>query len=181
VKEPPPLLRPADRPFPNTYWVFPDRLLAGEHPAGFGQEVRGRLERLHLAGIDSFFDLTEEGEEPAYDRLLPANAEYQRVPIGDHGVPLNVKQTRELLAAVRDAFMRQRRVYLHCRAGIGRTGLIVGCLLAEEIGDGKKALKKLNKLWPQSARAAQWPRVPQTSEQADYVRHWLRLRGVHGG
>jgi Cyclin-dependent kinase inhibitor 3 (CDKN3) len=175
VKEQAPLI-PSNRPFPNSYWVFPDRLLAGEHPAGFGQDVRGRLERLHLAGIDAFFDLTEEGEEPAYDPLLPAHVEYRRFPIGDHGVPLNVKETRNVLSAMRDAFTRQRRAYLHCRAGIGRTGLVAGCLLAEDIGDGKKALTKLNELWPQSARSAQWPRVPQTPEQADYIRHWLRLR-----
>ena len=114
--------------------------------------------------------------------MLPANAEYRRFPIGDQGVlTLNVKETRAVLSAIQDALARRRRAYLHCRAGIGRTGLVVGCLLAEQIGDGKKALKRLNELWPQSARAAQWPRVPQTSEQADYIRHWLRLRGAHGG
>jgi dolichol-phosphate mannosyltransferase len=176
VKEHASLLPPADRPFPNTYWVVPDRLLAGEHPAGFGQDIRERLERLHLAGIDTFFDLTEEGEEPEYGSLLPADVEYRRFPIGDQGVPLNVNEARALLTAIQDALARQRRVYLHCRAGIGRTGLAVGCLLAEESGDGKKALARLNELWPQSARATQWPRIPQTPEQADYIRHWPRLR-----
>jgi Cyclin-dependent kinase inhibitor 3 (CDKN3) len=178
VKERPPLPPAADRPFPNTYWVFPDRLLAGEHPAGFGQDIRERLERLHLAGVNAFFDLTEEGEEPEYRSLLPADAEYRRFPIGDQGVPLNVNETRALLTAIQDALTRRRRVYLHCRAGIGRTGLVVGCLLAEEIGDGKKALARLNELWPQSARATHWPRIPQTPAQADYIRHWLRLRGL---
>jgi hypothetical protein len=131
---------------------------------------------LHLAGIDAFFDLTEEGEDRAYDSLLPADAEYRRFPIGDHGVPLNVKETRAVLTAIQDALARRRRLYLHCRAGIGRTGLVVGCLLAEEIGDGKKALARLNELWPQSARATQWRRIPQTPDQADYIRHWPRLR-----
>jgi dolichol-phosphate mannosyltransferase len=178
VKKHASLLPPADRPFPNTYWVFPDRLLAGEHPAGFGQDVRERLERLHLAGIDAFFDLTEEGEEPEYGSLLPAGVEYRRFPIGDQGVPLNVSETRALLTAIQDALARRRRVYLHCRAGIGRTGLVVGCLLAEESGDGKKALARLNELWQQSARATHQPRIPQTLEQADYIRHWLRLRAL---
>jgi dolichol-phosphate mannosyltransferase len=176
VKEHASLLPPADRPFPNTYWVFPDRLLAGEHPAGFGQDIHERLELLHLAGIDAFFDLTEEGEVPEYGSRLPADVEYRRFPIGDQGVPLNVSETRALLTAIQDALARRRRVYLHCRAGIGRTGLVVGCLLAEESGDGKKALARLNELWPQSARATHWPRIPQTLEQADYIRHWLRLR-----
>jgi dolichol-phosphate mannosyltransferase len=176
VKEQAPLLPPADRPFPNTYWVFPERLLAGEHPAGFGENLRERMEHLHLAGIDAFFDLTEEGEGSDYGSMLPAGAEYRRFPIGDQSVPLNVSAARALLDAIQDALARRRRVYLHCRAGIGRTGLVVGCLLAEETGDGKKALTRLNELWPQSARATHWPRIPQTPEQADYVRHWLRLR-----
>jgi Cyclin-dependent kinase inhibitor 3 (CDKN3) len=167
-----------ERPFPNTYWVFPGRLLAGEHPAGSGQDLRARLERLRIAGIDAFFDLTEEGEEPEYRSLLARGVEYRRTPIADQGVPLNVNETRTFLTAIQDALARQRRVYLHCRAGIGRTGLVVGCLLAEESGNGKKALVKLNELWSQSAQAAQWPRVPQTLEQADYIRHWPRLRAM---
>ena len=68
------------------------------------------------------------------------------------------------------------RVYVHCRAGIGRTGLVIGCFLAEEEQDGKAALKRLNRLWRQSARAESWPKVPQTREQADYIRRWPKLR-----
>ena len=95
-------------------------------------------------------------------------------------MPLNVSEARALLTAIQDALVRQRRVYLHCRGGIGRTGLVVGCLLAEDCGDGKKALASLNDLWPQSARATRWPRIPQTLEQADYIRQWPRLREMSG-
>jgi hypothetical protein len=64
---------------------------------------------------------------------------------------------------------------VHCRAGIGRTGLIIGCYLAEQEASGKAALKTLNQLWRQSARSASWAQVPQTAEQADYIRHWPKL------
>ncbi len=92
-------------------------------------------------------------------------------------MPLNVSETRALLTAIKTP-SRGSCVYLHCRAGIGRTGLVVGCLLAEESGDGKKALARLNELWQQSARATHQPRIPQTLEQADYIRHCLRLRAL---
>lgn len=166
-----------DRPLPNSYWVIPGRLLAGEHPMGEGEaQARGRLERLHQAGIACYVDLTEPGEQPEYRHLLPKRSEYLRSPIVDTGVPFNVSQIQELLSSIRAALARERGIYVHCRAGIGRTGLIIGCFLAEEEQDGKSALKRLNRLWRQSARARDWPRVPQTAEQADYVRRWPKLR-----
>jgi hypothetical protein len=169
-----------DRPLPNSYWVLPGRLLAGEHPSGgIAADVPARLQQLIQAGIDCYVDLTEPGEQPDYCPLLPRHAEYLRSAIADTSVPFNVSQTRALLAAIRAALAGERRVYVHCRAGIGRTGLIIGCFLAEEARSGRKAITHLNRLWRQSARAQSWPQVPQTSEQADYIRRWLKLRDLH--
>lgn len=166
-----------DRPLPNSYWVIPGRLLAGEHPADVDEaEARTRLERLRQAGIDCYVDLTEPGEQPEYRHLLPRRAEYLRSAIVDTGVPNNVSQTQEVLSTIRAALVRDRGIYVHCRAGIGRTGLIIGCFLAEEERDGRSAIKRLNRLWQQSARAPAWPKVPQTAAQADYIRHWPKLR-----
>jgi hypothetical protein len=165
-----------DRPLPNTYWVIPGRLLAGEHPVGAEQTAgRERLTLIRDAGIDCFVDLTEDGELPDYRHLLPEHTWYLRSAIADTRVPNNVAQMQELLSRIRAALTLGRRVYVHCRAGIGRTGLVVGCLLAEEERDGKAAIKRLNRLWRQSARADTWPKVPQTPEQADYIRHWPQL------
>jgi hypothetical protein len=165
-----------DRPLPNTYWVVPSRVLAGEYPGALDEtEARLRLARLHEAGINSFIDLTEDGELPPYRHLLPAQSEYLRSAIVDTYVPNNVSQTREVLAAMGTAMAQGRGVYVHCRAGIGRTGLIIGCFLAEQEANGRSALKILNRLWRQSGRAATWPQIPQTAEQADYIRRWPKL------
>ena len=169
-------------PLPNTYWVLPGRLLAGEHPSGAEEaEARARLERLREAGIDCFVDLTEAGEQPDYRQLLPTRTWYLRSAIVDTCVPNNVAQVQELLSRIRAGLALGRNIYVHCRAGIGRTGLVMGCYLAEQERDGKAAIKLLNRLWRQSARAKSWPKVPQTSEQADYIRHWPTLGKSNSG
>jgi hypothetical protein len=166
-----------DRPLPNSYWVIPGRLLAGEYPLGADEaDARARLARLDEAGIDYFVDLTEEYELPGYRHLLPARSTHVRSAITDTRVPGHAAQMQQILSDIRAALSLDRCVYVHCRAGIGRTGLVIGCFLAEEEQGGKAALKRLNRLWRQSARADSWPKVPQTREQADYIRRWLTLR-----
>lgn len=161
----------APTPLPNSYWVLPGRLLAGEHPAGPTPEAtRERLGRLLGAGIECFIDLTEPTETDAYDGALPLSIEYQRKPIPDHGLPERREHMLEILGCLREALRERKAVYVHCRAGIGRTGMVVGCLLAEE-GAGE-ALEALNSLWRQSERSREWERVPETEAQAEYIRAW---------
>lgn len=171
--EPPPL------PLPNTYWVIPGRFLAGEYPATDTlAETQGRLEVLHSAGINYFLDLTEEDELPPYHYLLPASTKYLRHPIRDTEVPDDVAQMQEIQARVRAALMFHRSLYVHCRAGIGRTATVVGCFLVEQGLEGKPAVAELNELWQQSARSMSWPKVPQTAAQATYIQRWTAHRKV---
>jgi hypothetical protein len=44
-----------DRPIPESYWVEPGRLLAGEYPAQFNNELtRLRIDALNQAGFKTF-------------------------------------------------------------------------------------------------------------------------------
>jgi hypothetical protein len=50
-------------PFPDSYWILPGKLLAGEYPgARKPEEAVRELERLRRAGVSFVVDLTEEGE-----------------------------------------------------------------------------------------------------------------------
>lgn len=164
-------------PLANSYWVLPGRLLAGEHPFGATPaEAQDRLAKLRAAGIDVYIDLTEIDEMPGYRRLLPRSAEYHRFAIADTDVPRKSAQMRAIQAALGEALARERGVYVHCRAGIGRTAVVIGCFLAKDGLDGKAALKALNRLWRQSARSQSWPQVPQTDQQAQYILDWPARR-----
>jgi ADP-ribosyl-[dinitrogen reductase] hydrolase len=170
-----PIAAPAALPLSNCYWVLPGQLLAGEHPGGStAAATRARLRRLLEAGVSCFVDLTQRDELPPYDADLPLGVEYFRKPIPDHGIPQQPGQMAELLDCLHDALRSGRLVYLHCRAGIGRTGTVAGCLLVESGLAGDAAVGELNRLWQQSGRAALWPQVPETPEQTEYVRRWVR-------
>jgi ADP-ribosylglycohydrolase len=160
-------------PLPNSYWVVPGQVLAGEYPATPERaDSRVRLARLIDAGVGCFVDLTQPDELPPYHAELPLAVEYLRKPIADHGIPEHPRQMAEILECLREALSARRVVYLHCRAGIGRTGTVAGCLLIERGLSGDAALVELNRLWLGSARSVQWPTVPETDEQSDYVRAW---------
>ena len=146
---------------------------------GFGEDpldAQNRFAALRQAGIDFFIDLTVQGERPVYQRLLHRTASYLRFPIVDCGVPDNDDQMRQIQGVIRAALAQDRNLYVHCRAGIGRTGIVIGCYLADEGLGGKTALMQLNRLWQQSERSKTWPRVPQTDAQAEYISRWSEMR-----
>lgn len=168
---------PPPTPFPNSYWVEPGRLLAGEYPGSMSRaEALSRIQSLLRAGVNAFIDLTEAGEMPPYDNLLPQEGRgavvHARHSIADHDVP----ETPQLMASILDAIAEQlaagRCVYVHCRAGIGRTGTTVACYLMRKGLDNEAAFDRLQELWQHCARSRSWPTVPETGEQVAFVRGW---------
>ena len=171
-----------ERPLPNTYWVLPGEFLAGEHPGrgtDTAAQTRERLRRLMDAGIDCFVDLTLPDELPSYEEELPEGVEYLRFAVRDHGIPAQREHMLEILSHIERALRAGRRVYVHCRAGIGRTGTVAGCFLIERGETGDSAIERLNDLWQQSQRSQTWPYVPETDEQTEFVRGWAPSGARH--
>jgi len=167
------------RPLPESYWVEPDRLLAGEYPANYNMEItRRRLDVLLEAGIDTFIDLTKPNETVPYARLLLEQAKayevdvkYHNFPIRDFGLP-----TPELMTTILDTVDKKlqdgHKIYLHCWGGIGRTGTTVGCYLVRHGKTGEEALHQLAEWWRTVPKSHYHPRSPETYEQAEFVRTW---------
>ena len=124
-------------PTPDCYWVEPGRLLAGAYP----REPAPFRE----AGVTAFLDLTD-GEFAIPDRTCPSRETMTRI----------LDRIDELLAA-------GEVVYVHCLAGIGRTGTVVGCYLVRHGTDGVTALATVERL-----RGA----PPETPEQRRLVLGW---------
>ncbi|MBC8025110.1 MAG: ADP-ribosylglycohydrolase family protein [Steroidobacteraceae bacterium] len=162
------------KPVAESYWVIPDRLLAGRYPGGKNpRETERCIAAFVESGFDTFLDLTEAGELPSYDIYLPGRAEHFRRPIPDHGVPRAPEHMTDALAVLRKALAAGRRVYVHCRAGIGRTGTVVACHLMDGGLAPRDALIRLNELWQDNERSHSWPDVPETDEQRDYILNWV--------
>jgi ADP-ribosylglycohydrolase len=172
-------------PIPNSYWVVPGRLLAGEYPGSTSRaDAMQRLERLLAAGVTSFLDLTEEEELPAYQGLLGKLTEqpirHRRWSISDHSIPESDKRMADILDYLDSELRAGRCVYVHCRAGIGRTGTTIACHLVRTGLTNEAALERLQDLWRLCARSKNWPRVPETEDQIQFVRTWRDRANLPG-
>ena len=176
------LRRPASRatdryvkpPIPNSYWVEPGRLLAGEHPAGNDlAATRKRIAALLEAGVRSFIDLTEPGEMESYTSLLPADVALRILRIaGSFRTGDCAADARGADGPVARPGQPARRVCALPRRH--RPHGNDGGLLPARTGRARPMRRwhELNRLWQQNARSAAWPEVPETAEQEQFV---LRL------
>jgi len=166
-------------PIANAYWVIPNQLLAGEYPAFIGTpDAVQRLNAFLDAGITLFLDLTVAGEydAPDYGPLLQELGEQRakkvyhvRYPIRDMHAP-SLEVMRDIQQTLKLAFAQGEVVYVHCFGGIGRTGTVIGCFLAEQGSSGKAAIAKLARMRrgiPSANRKS-----PETRSQRAMVEKW---------
>ncbi len=114
-------------------------------------------------GVTLFLDLTEPGELAPYDGLLGDGARHVRVPVRDFTVP-SEEQILVALDLIDSELRAGGIVYVHCWAGCGRTGVVVGCWLVRHGAEPKRALERIAE--------TRGLGCPQTREQRLAVLGW---------
>jgi len=156
---------------PDLFWIpgpWRGRLAVVTRPRG-GDWLKDEGSGWRRAGIDVAVSLLEPHEASQLDLLdEPQAAESNGIrfvsfPIPDRGVPASAPAARSLIADIARALDDGKNVAVHCRQGIGRSGMIAaGVLVASGISP-ERAVTVVS-----SARGLA---VPETEEQ----RSWLEL------
>jgi protein-tyrosine phosphatase len=117
-------------------------------------------------GIDVVISLLEKAE--AYDLGLSKEAEqteaiglsFFQFPIKDRSIPTQ-KMVRNIMTLTIPLLESGKNIAIHCRAGIGRSGLIACCILMYNGYRSDDAMSLVS-----SARGIP---IPDTSEQIDFI------------
>lgn len=158
----------------HAWWVKP-RLLAGEYPGNPDDDrAREKVNVLVDAGVRTFVDLTTEHdpltpyvtivEQIARERDL--ELEHVNRPIPDLGIVEDADYDA-LLGLIEDA-QHRGVVYVHCWGGVGRTGTVVGCLLARDGASYEEVVDQLQRLRAGTSKADR--ASPETDAQRAAIR-----------
>jgi protein-tyrosine phosphatase len=121
----------------QVYWIdgpWPGRLGILPRPRG-GDWLDDEIRSWKSAGLDVVVSLLTADESVELDLEQEAQTcknqgiEFVSFAIPDRGVPASRRETSELLKRIYGFLAAGRSVGIHCRQGIGRSGLMAGSLL----------------------------------------------------
>ena len=119
------------------YWLdgpWRGKLAMAARPRG-GDWLRDDMASWKRAGIDTVLSLLTPDEETDLDLRDEAGEakaqgmEFGSFPVPDRQVPRSEAEWAEVLEKVTRALSEGKNVDVHCRQGIGRSGLVAACLL----------------------------------------------------
>jgi protein-tyrosine phosphatase len=121
------------------------------------------------AGVDTVVSLltTEESEDldlQSEQRYCQANSiQFRSFPIVDRDVPASEAEAIRLIGQLDRELAAGKNVVVHCRQGVGRSGLITAGVLVESGISPIAAVERIS-----TARRAP---IPDTAEQLAWIKH----------
>ncbi len=152
----PPLHAPVRTPIRDFYWALPG-LLGGMQQPGLLGNVQEDIAALKEFGVAVVVNLTEK---PLYaDELESLGLRSVHFPIPDMGVP-ELQPSFDLCRRISAWIDLEQCTVLHCRAGLGRTGTLIACVLVYRGQGAIQAIETVRKINP---------RYIQTDQQLAFV------------
>src|ERR1700674_695670 len=157
------------------YWTdgpWPGRLALASRPRG-EDWLEDEIASWRREGVDIVFSLLtseEENDLGLSDEAELGSARRMRfvsLPIPDREVPDSDAKVAAALQKLDADLSSGRNVVVHCRQGIGRTGLMAACLLVMKGLNPEAAVKNLS--------AARGTSVPETAAQRRWIDHYATI------
>ncbi len=162
------------------YWVdsaglaptasgMPPRVAIVPCPPG-GHKLAEAVRSLRDAGLDSLVSLLSPDEtrilrlEHEAQLCRETGIDFQWLPVADHSIPDKLDEFRLLVGRLHRDLRAGMAVGAHCYAGIGRSCMLLACLLCAEGLPPAEAFDRLSE-----ARSL---RVPDTWLQIQWVEHF---------
>jgi protein-tyrosine phosphatase len=159
-------------PLPEFHWLsghWAGKLALAARPRG-GDWLPDELESWKRSGVQAILSLLTPDEEQELG-LADEAKEAKRIglrfssyPIEDRGVPKSEAELGRMLDTVNGSLRAGRNVLVHCRQGIGRTGLVAACLLVKNGMSPGAAVDAVS--------AARGVAVPETVEQREWIERY---------
>jgi protein-tyrosine phosphatase len=131
------------------------------------------IKALRRAGIDILVSLLTESEQHELGLTLEAAAceqvgiRYVNFPVVDRGVPTSSRAFGQLITQLQGSIRAGKTVGAHCRAGIGRSSMLLAAMLCSQGLSSEKAFALLSE--------ARGMAVPDTQEQVDWVKQFAHI------
>lgn len=142
------------------------KLALASRPRG-GEWLAGEVSEWHRSGIDAVASLLTPEEEKELNledeprEVRSQHMSFISFPIPDRCVPLSQTAAVKFIETLNSTLTSGRNLVLHCRQGIGRSGLIAACLLIAKGWTPHAAIVQVSK-----ARGSE---IPETREQREWI------------
>lgn len=151
------------------HWIdgpWPGKLAVAARPRG-GDWLAEEIASWKRQGVGAVLSLLIPQEEKDLDLREEGRAvkslgmQFSSFPIPDRQVPASQSKLSLVLENAADQLERGTKLVIHCRQGIGRSGLVAACLLAGKGLSPGAAIDLVS--------AARGVPIPETREQRDWI------------